>query len=357
MKSLYFLLVFLLLSFSGASYSKDDTAQISQILQTVLFKHETSQNYHEWFDSKQSPINTFIDLSNKITEEKEVIDLCQSLSQLKIDDLSLFYRALTETNLGKSLPCHSQLVSKVTDFWNLTQSNLRMRPFEQDYPYFQSFLMSTNNTIGPSEEKEISTTGGPIFITGDLAPGEIAFTFDDGPHSKLTEKLLEILNAEDLQVTFFMVGQNVKNYPLIANSVLEENHSIGNHSWSHKYLPGLTNDDAQAEIDRGLKAIHDILGFITPFFRFPYGAKTNYTKTYLKQNDTSAFYWNMDTLDWKIKNPEDLFDYAIEQIETAGGGIVLFHDVQPQTIVMMPAFLRELKARKFKPVVFRIGDK
>ena len=57
-------------------------------------------------------------------------------------------------------------------------------------------------------------------------------------------------------------------------------------------------------------------------------------------------------LDWKIKNPESLYKHAVAEVEREGKGIILFHDIQPQTIEMMPKFLKYLKYNGYQPVVF-----
>jgi peptidoglycan-N-acetylglucosamine deacetylase len=65
----------------------------------------------------------------------------------------------------------------------------------------------------------------------------IALTFDDGPWPKSTAQVLEILKKENVKGTFFVVGQNVKNYPDLTKSIVAEGHTIANHTWHHWYEP------------------------------------------------------------------------------------------------------------------------
>ena len=74
---------------------------------------------------------------------------------------------------------------------------------------------------------------------------------------------------------------------------------------------------------------------------------------HVKQSQWASFFWDVDTLDWKKKDPEELLEYSLEQIERVKKGIVLFHDIQPQTIAIMPSLLEELKFRGYKLVVYQ----
>ena len=321
-------------------------------LQKSISQHQRAQSFHEWEDSEFSPGHLFEKYNKTLNTPEKKRALCNALRKIQSRDLVVFYNALSETSLGKSLPCTPILLIQLNAYFERREMALSQKEFSLNNLRSKKSIKPPL-TLGPSQEVTIDTHGGPVFFHADLNEKEIALTFDDGPHSLLTLKLLEILDEENIQATFFLVGKNVKAHPHIVQSLQDNKHSIGNHSWSHKNFPRFDDKGVQSEIDLGLNIIWETLGFYTPFFRFPYGAHTPFGKNYLRSQNTSAFYWNMDTLDWKLKDPEELFEYALEQVEEYRRGIILFHDVQPQTITMMPYFLRELKAQNYKPVVFR----
>ena len=62
---------------------------------------------------------------------------------------------------------------------------------------------------------------------------KIALTFDDGPHPRYTERILEILERYDIKATFFVIGVNIQNYPEPFAKIVAAGHEIGNHSFSH----------------------------------------------------------------------------------------------------------------------------
>ena len=66
-------------------------------------------------------------------------------------------------------------------------------------------------------------------------PKRIALTFDDGPHYKYTEEILDILKKYDVRATFFTVGTNVERFPELVQRELSEGHEVANHTYSHDY--------------------------------------------------------------------------------------------------------------------------
>ena len=106
-----------------------------------------------------------------------------------------------------------------------------------------------------------------------LADREVVLTFDDGPIPPYTNRILDILAAECVQATYFMVGDMAKEYPALVQRVYDAGHTIGTHSMNHPYrFRALSVERGNAEIDDGIAAIAAALGDsdkVAPFFRFP----------------------------------------------------------------------------------------
>jgi peptidoglycan/xylan/chitin deacetylase (PgdA/CDA1 family) len=112
---------------------------------------------------------------------------------------------------------------------------------------------------------------------------------------------------------------------------------------------------AETEIETGEAAVALALGLPPghlPFFRFPYGAKTTRELAFVNRRGNSTFFWNMDSEDWRTRDPHKLFLHVLEQIDRAGHGIILFHDIHEQTVIVLPHVLAELAARHVETVVF-----
>lgn len=114
----------------------------------------------------------------------------------------------------------------------------------------------------------------PVRTVLDATPATdaatVALTFDDGPSPKWTPQVLDILRRRGVRATFFLVGNNVDAYPGLARQIVAEGHVIGNHTYTHPNLDGLSYAAQAAEIDRGTDAIIAATGVRPCVFRGPY---------------------------------------------------------------------------------------
>lgn len=349
------LIVFALLAMT-VSASATETAVVKraeQALQQVIQQHSQANDFHSYWDSDHTPDKLFGRWLQDSQAQKLADASCQIMAHLSSEDLSLFQDAVENHPFGQLMNCRSSLLATVVSFFDTAREEILNKLPALPLIDGRSGEPGEGSFLGPSIEMDLNTKGGPVYVRADLDTKYIAFTFDDGPHSRNTEPLLKILEDEKVEATFFMVGDNVKAHPKIVKQVAAKGHSVGNHTWSHQNLHKTGFDGGVDEIMDGFKAIWDVLGYSHPFFRFPYGNKTKKLQSFVQANDFGTFFWNVDTLDWKHKNPDTLYEYALKQIEKERRGIVLFHDVQPQTVVIMPMLLHALKAKGYIPVVFR----
>ena len=146
---------------------------------------------------------------------------------------------------------------------------------------------------------------------------QIAITFDDGPHPILTPKILDILEKYHIKATFFIVGENVKNYPDVVEQILNQGHEIGNHTYTHDRIN-------QKEIEACEKVIYELTDYKTKLFRPPEGA-INQTIKYISAGlGYDIILWNIDTRDWDHTSPSDISKNVMEKIDS--GSIILMHD-------------------------------
>jgi peptidoglycan/xylan/chitin deacetylase (PgdA/CDA1 family) len=210
--------------------------------------------------------------------------------------------------------------------------------------------------LGLSRIVEVDTSGGPIFgrtARGQdfLADGEIVLTFDDGPSRAHTRAVLKALADECTKATFFMVGRMAVADPAMVREVAAQGHTVGSHTWSHAKLSALSADKAEQEVELGLSAVAGALeGTAAPFFRFPYLRPNAGAVEYLKTRDIASFTIDVDSRDFRSRDPEEVRKNVLTQLAGRHKGILLFHDIQPSTAHALPALLAELKKRGFKVV-------
>jgi hypothetical protein len=94
---------------------------------------------------------------------------------------------------------------------------------------------------------------GRVVIAGN-DPGEIALTYDDGPNPAATPRLLEVLAKQDVQATFFLIGEFVRKEPGLVREIAAAGHAIGNHTMTHPWL--LLHLFTCAQRDSGLQGDH-----------------------------------------------------------------------------------------------------
>lgn len=189
-----------------------------------------------------------------------------------------------------------------------------------------------------------------------LADKEVVLTFDDGPWPGTTPRVLEALKRECVHATFFLLGRNAAAHPGLARRELADGHTVAYHTFSHPLLDRMRPAAAEAEIDRGIAAVETALyGTVhrpprTPFFRFPGFASSPAELDRLAARGITVFGADFWVSDWVPMRPEQELRLALSRLEAHGGGIILLHDTKSQTAAMLPAFLRELKARGYRVV-------
>jgi peptidoglycan/xylan/chitin deacetylase (PgdA/CDA1 family) len=175
----------------------------------------------------------------------------------------------------------------------------------------------------------------------------IAMTFDDGPSTTLTPKLLDILAAHHIKATFFVIGENVAEHSEIVARAAREGHEIGNHSWSHPNFAKMSDAGVRSQLQRTDDAIKSATGARPTLLRPPYGSITTREKRWIHdQFGYQIILWDVDPYDWKRPGPSVVRSRILK--ETRPGSIVLSHDIHPGTIEARPSTLDALEAKGIK---------
>lgn len=172
----------------------------------------------------------------------------------------------------------------------------------------------------------------------------VALTFDDGPHPKYTEIILDLLSEYDAKATFFIVGENLELYGDSAKRAVMEGHEIGNHTYSHPTLSGIGLSELSEEIRKNEDLIMEKLGVRPVLFRPPEGFCGDCVRSFLKENGYRAILWDVDTRDWAGTASDKICKTVLSG--THPGSIILFHDYvgkQNTTIAALRTVLPLLK--------------
>ncbi|MDA7946291.1 MAG: polysaccharide deacetylase family protein [Hyphomicrobiaceae bacterium] len=225
------------------------------------------------------------------------------------------------------------------------------------HPATASECVYGGNVLGVSRVLHVDTSDGPQFgtlqyeQTLDLEPNEVVLTFDDGPHPYTTQRVLEALAKECVKATFFPVGAHAERHPEILQSIADEGHTIGAHTWSHRNIRRLSKAHAAKQIERGFRAVSAAVDIqIAPFFRFPGLNDSKAMSTYAGRQGYAVFSIDVNSDDWRGIGPRTIIRRTMARLKRQKGGIILFHDTKYATAAALPAFLKLLKRDGYRIV-------
>jgi len=220
--------------------------------------------------------------------------------------------------------------------------------------------------LGVSRVIEIETKGGPGFGFGHddvLREGEVVLTFDDGPWPKNTPAVLAALAAHCTKAIFFPIGLHATYEPELLKQVAAAGHAIGSHTWCHQDLSKTKGAcvvngrlasyefDPKDEIEKGISAVHWAIGGPTaPYFRFPALGQPLDLIDYLGRRNIAIFSAEIDSLDFKMRKPEQVRQSVMAKLKKNGKGIVLMHDFLQVTAEATMGLLNDLKAGGYQVV-------
>ncbi|MBD8389577.1 polysaccharide deacetylase family protein [Dysgonomonas sp. BGC7] len=174
----------------------------------------------------------------------------------------------------------------------------------------------------------------------------VYLTFDDGPIPEITPWVLDLLRKYDIKATFFCVGDNVRKYPEIYKSVLNEGHRVGNHTFNH--VQGI-----RKFTKRYLENARLASEYITSdLFRPPHG-HMRIPQFFTLRREYKIVMWDVVTRDYsKLMTPEKVLDNVKKY--TRDGSVIVFHDSLKSEQNMKYALPRSLEWLKQEGYTFGV---
>ena len=170
----------------------------------------------------------------------------------------------------------------------------------------------------------------------------IALTFDDGP-SKYTNELIEVLKENNVCATFFVLGNKVEIYNDTIRKLLEYGNEIGNHSYNHKWLTKLNQNELNEQINKTQEIIKKSTGYTPSIMRPTYGSINDKLRNNINLN---IVLWTIDTMDWKYKSIEKIVSRGTKKAKDLD--IILMHDTHKRTIEAVKKMIPILKNQGFQ---------
>lgn len=198
----------------------------------------------------------------------------------------------------------------------------------------------------PSERAltRLAALGFPVYCAGTRQP-EFALTFDDGP-GLYTPRALRMLRRFHVPATFFLVGKVIVVWPNEPPLELRAG-ALGDHSWTHPFLPSLSPTQVEQELTRTKMLIERITHHPIHLFRPPYGGLSPAVEATARKLHMVDVLWSIDSRDWAGAKWNQIAANVLREVRP--GSIVLMHENRGQTLralryVILP-HLRQLGVR------------
>lgn len=184
----------------------------------------------------------------------------------------------------------------------------------------------------------------------------VVLTFDDGPSAEYTGKILDILKAENVPATFFVIGLNAERNLDVLKRIYDEGYEIGNHTFTHPNIAEVSPERAALELNATQRIIECVTGHSTVLFRPPYNADSEpetmeevLPVALAKQHNYYTVGESIDPCDWQEDVSADTI-LARTIAEEHNGAMILLHDAggdRTATLAALPRIIRYFKSKGY----------
>jgi peptidoglycan/xylan/chitin deacetylase (PgdA/CDA1 family) len=177
----------------------------------------------------------------------------------------------------------------------------------------------------------------------------IAITFDDGPHPEFTPKVLRLLEKHQVKATFFLIGNQVEKHPEIVSKIINQGHTIGNHTYSHTNNFGfLKTEEVISDLKKSTDLIADLFQKKLNLFRPAFGVTNPRIAKAVKELNLEVIGWSVRSLDTTKDSKEIILNRITKNIKK--GDVVLLHDTSQKTLEVLEQLLQFMETKKLKSV-------
>lgn len=200
----------------------------------------------------------------------------------------------------------------------------------------------------PSETVKILENYGAIYI--DTAPHTLYLTFDEGYENGYTAQILDVLKENNVPAAFFVTGPYLKKEEALIKRMVEEGHTVGNHTVNHPSMPEVqSTEELKKEMMDLSETFEKMTGEKMKFFRPPMGEYSERTLALTQDLGYTTVFWSFAYKDWDTKAQKGT-DYAYEQIMNGvhDGAVLLLHAVSKDNADVLDRVIKDLKSQGYR---------
>lgn len=177
---------------------------------------------------------------------------------------------------------------------------------------------------------------------------KVALTINCAWNADDIDVILKTLQDNNVQVTFFMVGDWVQKYKEDVKKISDANQEIGNHSLTHPHVNKLSYEDNVKQILECSKMIEEITNKKVTLYRAPYGEYNNTVVKAARENNHQIIQWSIDTLDYNSLTGTEMWKRIKDKL--APGSIVLMHNGTKHTAESLDMIIKNIKQEGYEIV-------
>ena len=200
-----------------------------------------------------------------------------------------------------------------------------------------------SNVLTIKHDVDSSYTNNNVYTLKDNKK-TVALSFDDGP-TNLSKDLVSVLNANHANATFFVVGSKMKYYPDTMNNSLNSGNEYGCHSYNHRYLTKITDEELSNQIDKTINEFKDLTSREMTLVRPPYGSYNSHVLEYVNY---PLILWNIDSRDWDYKDKDKNLNEILTNLQDKA--IILMHETYKASVETVEELLPILYAKGYQVV-------
>lgn len=209
------------------------------------------------------------------------------------------------------------------------------------YSGYANKALATSSTYG---DREL-----PIYCV-DTTEQKVALSFDAAWGAEDFSRLMDILEAHDVKVTFFMTGGWVEQNPDCVKYLVEQGHDLGNHSEHHYDMTTISKEEMSTELMSVHDRVKELTGYEMFLFRPPYGAYDNNVINTASSLGYYSVQWSVDSLDWKDYGVDSIINTVCNHKALGPGAIILCHNGAKYTADALDTMLTNLEDQGYEIV-------
>ena len=258
------------------------------------------------------------------------------------------------------LICRLHTINGILDDLNQRLDELEAgnQRLQTELQLLQEEAQTTGQTSQIPQEKPVQGSADPVTDahSGQEQIHKVYLTFDDGP-SIYTNDILDILDRYQVKATFFVVGREGTDAEEALQRIVEDGHTLGMHSYSHKYKELYESMDSfTRDFEQIRDYVYQATGVESVYYRFPGGSSNTVSEIdmhefidYLESRGVEYYDWNVSSGDGgSMKLTTDtLLENCTKDIDTRDTSIILLHDSaeKPTTVEALPEIIENILAR------------